>query len=144
MDIADIRRYIGNLPDVFPVICDITAAVPITLPVDVEMGPQVDEAPDVPDVVLTRRYMEVDYTDVVLDTQIMTDVCRKMFENSATGPLSLPVVIDTVTQVEAGWETTSILVPLGDECGRPAGWLYSDSDWCRRLCLIRRCLQSFL
>ena len=39
VDIADIRSDIKNLPNLFPVILDIMAAVPITLPVDVEMGP---------------------------------------------------------------------------------------------------------
>ena len=47
----------------FPGRFDKTAAVPITLPVVVEMGPQVD---DDPDVVLTGRDMEVDYVDIVL------------------------------------------------------------------------------
>ena len=113
--------------DVFPVILDITAAVPITFPVDVEMGPQ-DEGPDV---VLAGRNMEVDDTDVIVrDTRLLTDVRPMIFENSGSGPLSLPVVVDTVTQVEAGWETTSTVVPLGDECGRPAGWLDSESDCC--------------
>ena len=53
-----------------------------------------------------------------------------MFEDSATGPLSLPVVVDTVTQVEDGWETTSAVVPFGDGCGHPAGCLDSESDCC--------------
>ena len=37
-------------------ILDITAEVPITLPVDVEMGPHVDEGPDV---VLAGRDMKL-------------------------------------------------------------------------------------
>ena len=56
-----------------------------------------------------------------------------MFEDSPTGPLSLPVVVNTVntvTQVDARWETTSAVVPFGDGCGRPAGWLDSESDCC--------------
>ena len=125
MDIADIRD-IGNLPDMFPVKLDITAAVPITLPVNVEMGPQVDEGPDV---VLAGRDMEVDDTDV-RDTQLLTDGRPMMFGGSAAGPLSLSVVVDTATQIEAGWETTSTVVPLGDECGRPVGWLDSECDCC--------------
>ena len=45
MDVVDIRRDIRNLPDVFPVMFDETAAVPMTLPVDEEMGSQVEEGP---------------------------------------------------------------------------------------------------
>ena len=61
VEITDIGRDIRNLPDVFPVRFDETAAVPITLPVVVDMGPQVD---DDPDVVLTGRDMEVDDMDI--------------------------------------------------------------------------------
>ena len=39
VDIADIRRDIRNLPDMLQVRFDKMAAVPVTLPVDVEMGP---------------------------------------------------------------------------------------------------------
>ena len=35
---------------VFPVRFDKMAAVPMTLPVDVDMGPQVDDDPDDPDI----------------------------------------------------------------------------------------------
>ena len=56
VDIADIRPKIRNLSYVFPVMFDKTAAVPMTLPVDVEMGPQVD---DDPDAMLTGRDVEV-------------------------------------------------------------------------------------
>ena len=80
--------------------------------------------------VLAGRDMEVDDTDVIRDIRLLTDVCPMMFEDLATGPLSLPVVVATVTQVEAGWETTSAVVPFGDGCGRPAGWLDSESDCC--------------
>ena len=41
-DLGDIRRDVRNLPDAFPVIFDEMAAVPLTLPVDVVTGPQVD------------------------------------------------------------------------------------------------------
>ena len=53
-----------------------------------------------------------------------------MFEETATVPLSLPVVVDTETQVDVRWETTSAVVPFGDGCGRPAGWFDSKSDCC--------------
>ena len=53
-----------------------------------------------------------------------------MFEESATMPLSLPVVVDTETQVDVRWDTTSAVVPFGVGYGRPAGWLDSKSDCC--------------
>ena len=40
------------------------------------------------------------------------------------------MVVDTETQVDVRWETTSAVVPFGDGCGRPAGWLDSESDCC--------------
>ena len=47
VEIVDTRRDIRNLPGVFSVMFDNMAAVPMTLPVDVEMGSQVEEDPDV-------------------------------------------------------------------------------------------------
>ena len=76
MDIADIRCVIRNLPDVFPVRFDEKAAVPMTLPVDIEMGPQVD---DDPDVMLTGRDVELSDTDVGRDIGVLTDRCPIMF-----------------------------------------------------------------
>ena len=40
------------------------------------------------------------------------------------------VVLNTETQVDDRWETTLAVVPFVDECGRPAGWLDSESDCC--------------
>ena len=153
LDMADIRRDVQNLPDMFPVRFDKTATVPMTLPVDVEMGPQVDDdlddptsaavpmslpvdeelgpqVDDDPDVILTGQEVEVSDTDIGRDIRILTDGCPSMFEESATVPLSLPVVVNTETQVDVSWETTSAVVPFADGCGRPAGWLDSESDCC--------------
>ena len=47
----DIRRDVRNLPDTF----DMMAAVPMTLPVVIETGPQVDNDPDDLDLVDIRR-----------------------------------------------------------------------------------------
>ena len=69
---------------------------------------------------MSERDMEVDDADVNRDIRLMTDVCPMMFEESATVPLSLPVVVDTETQVDVRWETTSAVVPFSDGCGRPA------------------------
>ena len=72
----------------------------------------------------------MDDTDVNRDIRLLTDVCPMMIEESATVPLSLPVVVDTETQVDVRWETTSAVVPFGDGCGRPAGWLDSQKSDC--------------
>ena len=127
VEITDIGREIRNLPDVFPVRFDETAAVPMILPVVVDMGPHVD---DDQDVVLTGRDMEVDDMDIGRDIRVLTDVCLMMFDELATVPLSLPVVIDTETQVDVRWATTSAVFPLVDGSGRPAGWLDFESDCC--------------
>ena len=84
----DTRRDIRNLSDVFLVLVDKMAAVPLTLPVGVEMGPQVEEDPDV---VLTGRDMEMGDMDVSRDIRVLTDVCPMMFDESATGLSSLPL-----------------------------------------------------
>ena len=127
VDVVNIRRDIRNLPDVFPVMFDKTAAVPMTLPVGVKMGPQVEEDPDV---VLTGQDMEEGDTDVSRDIRVLTDLCPMMFDESASEPLSLPVVVNTETQVDVRWESTLAVVPFVDGCGRPAGWLFSECDCC--------------
>ena len=127
VDVVDIRRDIQNLPDVFPVMFDKMAAVPMTLPVGVKTGPQVEEDPDV---VLTGRDMEVSDMDVGRDIRVLTDVCPMMFDESATEPLSLPVVVNMETQVDVGCESTLAVVPFVDGWGRPARWLDSESDCC--------------
>ena len=125
--VPDINQDIHVLPDAFPVMFDEKTAMPMSLPVVVETGPQVGCESYL---LLSERDMEVDDTDVIQDIRLLTDVCPMMFEDSATGPLSLPVVVNTETQVDARWETTSAVVPFGDAYGRPAGWLNSESDCC--------------
>ena len=51
----DSRCDVRNLVDAFPAIFDKMAAVPMTLSVDVEMSPQVDNDPDDPDLVDIRH-----------------------------------------------------------------------------------------
>ena len=97
----DTRRDIRNLPDVFPVMFDKTAAVPMTLPVGVEMCSHVEEDPDV---VWTGRDMEMGDPDVGRDIRVLKDVGPMMIDESDTGLLSLPVVVNTETQVDVGWE----------------------------------------
>ena len=101
-DLVDIRRDVRNLPDAFPAIFDKMAAVPMSLPVVVETGPQVGYESDL---LLSERDIEVDATDVIRDIRLLTDVCPMMFEESATVPLSLPVVVDTETQ----WWSPSVM-----------------------------------
>ena len=43
-------------------------------------------------------------------------------------PMSFPVVADTDTQVEVGWEPTSVVAPSSCESGHPVGWLDTESD----------------
>ena len=116
--IVDTRRDIRNLPDVSPVMFDKTAAVPMTLPVGVEMGSHIEEDPDV---VWTGRYMEMGDLDVGRDIWVLTDVCPMMIDGLAPGPLSLPVLVNTETQVDVRWEATLAVVPFVVGCGRPAG-----------------------
>ena len=79
---------------------------------------------------ISERDMEVDDTDVNRDIRVLTDVCPMRCEESAAVPLSWPVVVDTETQVDVRWETSSAVVAFGDGCGRPAGWPDSKSDCC--------------
>ena len=79
-------------PDAVPAIFDKTAAVPWSLPVVVETRPQVGCDSDL---LMSTRDMEVDGTDVNRDIQVFTDVCLMRCEDSATVPLSWPVVVDT-------------------------------------------------
>ena len=53
-----------------------------------------------------------------------------MIDESDTGLLSLPVVVNTETQVDVRWEATLGVVPFVVGCGCPAGWLDSESDCC--------------
>ena len=117
VDITDVSRDIKCLPDAFPVL--------LTSYLNVEMGPQADEGPDV---VMAGWNMESDDTGAIQDSQLRTDVCLMMFEDSAAEPMSLPVVVNTVTQVDVRWESTSVVVPSSDGSGRPAGWLDTESD----------------
>ena len=80
-----------------PVMFDETAAVPTTLPVDEEMGSQVEEGPDV---VWTGRDMDMCDLDVGRDIQVLTDVGPMMIDGSDTGPFSLPLVANMETQVD--------------------------------------------
>ena len=65
------------------------AAVPMTLPVDVVTAPQVDQDPDVPDLV-----------DIRCDVRHLPDAFPAIFDEMAAVPMSLPVVIETGPQVD--------------------------------------------
>ena len=66
----DNKFFIRNWPGMVPVMFDETAAVPMTLPVDEEMGSQVEEGPDV---VWTGLDMYMCDPDVGRDIQVLTD-----------------------------------------------------------------------
>ena len=119
VEVVDIRQDIRNLPDVFAGMFDKTAAVPMTLPVGVKMGPHVEEDPDV---VLIGRDMEMGDSYVGRDIRVLTDVC----------PMSRCACMWLLIQkqVDVRWESTLAVVPFVDGCGRPAGWLDSESDCC--------------
>ena len=85
-DLVDIRLDVRNLPDAFPAIFDKKVAVPMTLPVDVETGPQVDNDPD-------------DLVDIRHDVRNLPDAVSAIFDKTAAVPLSLPVVVETGPQV---------------------------------------------
>ena len=123
----DTRRDIRNLQGMFPVMFDETVAVPMTLPVNVDMGSQVEEDQDV---VWTEQDMDLGDLDVGRDIQVLTDVGPLMIDGSDTGPLSLPVVDNTEKQVDVRWEATLGVVPFVVGCGCVAGWLDPKSDCC--------------
>ena len=127
VDIVDTRWDIRNLLGVVPGMFDETAAVPMTLPVDEEKDSQVEEGPDV---VWTGRDMDMGDPDVGRDIQVLTDVGPMMIDGSDSGPLSLPVVANTATQVDIRWEATLEAVPFVVGGGCPTGWLDSESDGC--------------
>ena len=142
VDIVDIRQDIRNLRDVFPVMLDKTAAVPMTLPVGVEMGPQVEEDPDL---ALTGRNMEMGDPDVDRDIRVLMDVCPVIIDESATRPLSLPMVVNTETQVNVRCKATLAVVPLlGVAVLRDGSILNLTVVWWMKLYLFRRCIRSFL
>ena len=127
MDIVDTRRDIRNLPGVVPAMFDEMAAMPMTLPVDEEKDSQVEEGPDV---VWTGRDLDMGDPDVGHDIQVMTEVGPTMIDGLGTGPLSLPVVANTETQVDVRWEATLEVFPSVVDGGCPTEWLDSESDGC--------------
>ena len=62
------------------------------------------------------------------EARLRTDVCPILSTNSAMEPLSFPVVADADTQIEVGWEPTSVVHPSTCESGRPVGWLDTEAD----------------
>ena len=120
----DTRRNIRNLLGMVP---EMLAAMPLTLPVDEEMDSQVGEGPDV---MWTGRDLDMGDPDVGRDIQMMSEVGPMMIDGSDTGPLALPVVANTETQVDVRLEVTLEVVPSMVDGGYPAGWLDSESDGC--------------
>ena len=88
----DINQDIRVLPDVFPAMWDETAVVPLPLPVVVETGPQVGYDPDI---LVSGLDIEVGIMDITQDIRVLSDVFPAMSDETATVPLSSPVVTDT-------------------------------------------------
>ena len=94
---TDIGRDVRVLPDVFPVLSEETAAVPMSLPVVVETGPQFDCDTDI---LLSGRDVEVEITDIGWDIRVLPDVFPVLSEETAAVPMSLPVVVQTGPQFD--------------------------------------------
>ena len=62
------------------------------------------------------------------EVRLWTDVCPMLSRDSAMEPMSFPVVTDVDTQVEVGWEPTSVVHPSGCESGHPVRWLDTEAD----------------
>ena len=82
-----------DIQDVFPAIFDETAAVPMSLPVVGDTGPQV--GPQV-DVLLSGRDMGVGVTDITQDMHVLPDIFPAIFDKTAhrhiPNPNNLPLV----------------------------------------------------
>ena len=89
---TDLTQDIQFLPDVFPVMFDETAAVPMPLPVVVETAPQVDYDQDI---LLSGRDIGVGITDLTRDIPVLPDVFPVMFDETASVLMHLPVVVET-------------------------------------------------
>ena len=136
VEVTDLIQDIRVLPDVFPVIFDETVAVPMTLPVVVETGPQVDYDPDI---LLSGRDIEVGITDITQDIRDLPDAFPVLFDETAAVPLSSPVVVETGPQVDIPAvvplvdEMTLCVATVGlsnDASDRPSELLNSESDGC--------------
>ena len=95
--ITDIGRDIRVFPDVFPVVSEETATMPMSLSVVVETGPQFDCDTDI---LLSGRDVEVEITDIGRDIRVFPDLFPVMFDETAAVPLSLPVVVVTAPLVD--------------------------------------------
>ena len=62
------------------------------------------------------------------EARLWTDVRPMLSRDSAMEPMSFPVVVDVDTQVQVGWEPTSVVHPSGCESGRPVGWLDTEAE----------------
>ena len=62
------------------------------------------------------------------EARLRTDVGLRLSRDSAMGPMSFPVGTDVDTQVEVGWEPTSVVLSSGCESGCPVGWLDTEAD----------------
>ena len=64
--------------------------------------------------VWTGRDLDIGDPDEGRVIQVVSEVSPMMIDGSDTGPLALPVVANTETQVDVGWEVTLEVAVLWD------------------------------
>ena len=98
----------------------------------------------VPDILLSKRDIDVGLTDLTLDVHDVPAVFPAVSDGTAAVLMPLPVVVEAVPQVEIRRETAPAVVPLAEEMilrvatvglgddgsDRPAELLNSESDCC--------------
>ena len=110
--------------DVGPVMSEDSAMEPMSLPVEANTETQVDVRWESTLVVVPLS----EVTGVTGEAQLQTHECPVMSEDSAMEPMSFPVVANTESQVEVGWEATSMMAPSSCGGGRLVGWFDTKSD----------------
>ena len=100
------------------------ASVPMSLPVESNTEARVDVRWEPVSAVVPSG----EVPGAAGEVQLQTDVCPMLSRGLAMEPMSFPVVTDVVTQVEVGWEPTSVVHPSGCESGRPVGWFDTEAD----------------
>ena len=118
------------------------ASVPMSLPVESNTEAQVDVRWEPVSAVVPSG--EIPGADG--EARLWTDVCPMLLRDSAMEAMSFPVVTDVDTQVEVGWEPTSVVHPSSCESGHPVGLLDTEADsWMvDEMMLDPEILRSFL
>ena len=107
------------MPEVFPAMCDETAAGPLPLPVVVETGPQVGHDPDI---LVSGWDIEVGVMDITEDIRVLPDVFPAMFDETTAVPLVADRRVTTPAAIPLVDEMTLRVTTVGlsnDESVRP-------------------------